>query len=143
MSLPVLEVSDDLLAAFAEGGLGRVLLKAPTGSGKSTVVPKLLLEKAGFEGRIVVVQPRRIAARMLAEYVASLVETRVGEGVGYSVRFEKVYGTKTRLVYVTDGVLQRWLAENPELPGVSCVLFDEFHERRLSSDLALGRVLDS
>ena len=142
MSLPVLEVKDGLLAAFGEGGLGRVLLKAPTGSGKSTVVPKLLLEEAGFEGRIVVVQPRRIAARMLAEYVASLVGSRVGEAVGYSVRFEKVYGAKTRLVYVTDGVLQRWLAENPELPGVSCVLFDEFHERRLASDLALGRVLD-
>ena len=97
MGLPVLEVKDDLLAAFADGGLGRVLLKAPTGSGKSTVVPKLLLEEAGFEGRIVVVQPRRIAARMLAEYVASLVGSRVGEAVGYSVRFEKVYGPKTRL----------------------------------------------
>ncbi len=142
MKLPVLEVRDGLLAAFARGGLGRVLLKAPTGSGKSTVVPKLLLEEADFAGRIVVVQPRRIAARMLAEYVATLGGSAVGEEVGYSVRFEKVYGPNTRLVYVTDGVLQRWLAENPELPGVDCVLFDEFHERRLASDLALGRVLD-
>ena len=141
MSLPVLEVKEALLAAMGREGLGRVLLKAPTGSGKSTVVPKILLEEGGFEGRIVVVQPRRIAARMLAEYVASLVGSSVGEEVGYSVRFEKVYGPKTRLVYVTDGVLQRWLSEDPTLEGVSCVLFDEFHERRLSSDLALGRVL--
>ena len=142
MSLPVLEVKEKLLAAFSKEGAGRVLLKAPTGSGKSTIVPKVLLEEAGFGGRIIVVQPRRIAARMLAEYVASLVGSKVGEAVGYSVRFEKVYNSRTRLVYVTDGVLQRWLAENPELPGVSCVLFDEFHERRLASDLALGRVLD-
>ena len=142
MSLPVLEIKEQLLSAFGSQGLGRVLLKAPTGSGKSTVVPKLLLEEAGFEGAIVVVQPRRIAARMLAEYVASLVGSEVGKEVGYSVRFEKVYGAATRLIYVTDGVLQRWLAENPELPEVSCVLFDEFHERRLASDLALGRVLD-
>lgn len=142
MSLPVLQVKDELLAAFGSQGLGRILLKAPTGSGKSTVIPKLLLEEAGFEGRIIVVQPRRIAARMLADYVASLVGGAVGDVVGYAVRFEKVYHAQTRLLYVTDGVLQRWLAEDPELPGTSCVLFDEFHERRLSSDLALGRVLD-
>ncbi|WP_411845170.1 ATP-dependent helicase HrpB [Roseibacillus persicicus] len=142
MSLPVLEVRKELLAALGKDGAKRILLKAPTGSGKSTVVPKLLLEEAGFERRIIVVQPRRIAARMLAEYVASLVGSRVGEEVGYAVRFEKVYGPRTRLVYVTDGVLQRWLAESPELPGVSCVLFDEFHERRLASDLSLGRVLE-
>ena len=141
MSLPVLVVREQLLAAFSPPGLGRVLLKAPTGSGKSTVIPKLLLEECDFKGRIVVVQPRRIAARMLAEYVASLVGSTVGKVVGYSVRFEKVYGKDTRLLYVTDGVLQRWLAENPELPEVDCILFDEFHERRLSSDLALGRVL--
>ncbi len=139
--LPVLEIREQLLATFAGEGLKRALLKAPTGSGKSTVVPKFLLAEAGFEGRIIVVQPRRIAARMLAEYVASLVGSRVGETVGYSVRFEKVYQEQTKLIYVTDGVLQRWLAENPDLSGISCVLFDEFHERRLSSDLALGRVL--
>lgn len=142
MPLPVLQVRDELLAAFDADGVGRVLLKAPTGSGKSTVIPKLLLEEGGFDGRIIVVQPRRIAARMLAEYVAGLAGGRVGEVVGYSVRFEKVYHARTRLIYVTDGVLQRWLAEDPDLRGTSCVLFDEFHERRLASDLALGRVLD-
>ncbi|MBK1835435.1 ATP-dependent helicase HrpB [Roseibacillus ishigakijimensis] len=141
MNLPVMDIADELLAAFAPGGLRRILLKAPTGSGKSTAVPKMLLERGDFAGRIVVVQPRRIAARMLAEYVASLVGSRVGEKVGYSVRFEKVYGPATRLIYVTDGVLQRWLAEEGGLAGVDCVLFDEFHERRLASDLALGRVL--
>lgn len=142
MSLPVLQVKDKLLAAFASEGPSRVLLKAPTGSGKSTVIPKLLLEEAGFQGRIIVVQPRRIAARMLADYVAGLAGGSVGDLVGYAVRFDKAFHAGTRLVYVTDGVLQRWLAEDSELAGTSCVLFDEFHERRLSSDLALGRVLD-
>ncbi|MEM9080195.1 MAG: ATP-dependent helicase C-terminal domain-containing protein [Verrucomicrobiota bacterium] len=141
MRLPVLEVKEELLRALGPEGVRRVLLKAPTGSGKSTVVPKVLLEEGGMEGMIVVVQPRRIAARMLAEYVAGLCGSRVGELVGYAVRFEKTYSERTQLVYVTDGVLQRWLAEG-ELEGVSCVLFDEFHERRLASDLALGRVLD-
>ncbi|MDP0492171.1 MAG: ATP-dependent helicase HrpB [Verrucomicrobiota bacterium JB023] len=140
--LPVEEIKDDLLACFAGEEPARILLKAPTGSGKSTLVPKMILGGGGVEGLIVVVQPRRIAARMLAEYVAQLCGSRLGEEVGYVVRFENRMSERTRLVYVTDGVLQRWLAEDPELRKVGCVLFDEFHERRLSSDLALGRVLE-
>ena len=142
MGLPVFEIQDEILAAMGGGEACRVLLRAPTGSGKSTGVPLMLLEAGVVEGRVLVVQPRRIAARMLAEYVSKRNGTRVGEEVGYAVRFDRKDGPRTRVVYLTDGVLQRWMQENPRLPGVGAVLFDEFHERRLASDLALARALD-
>jgi ATP-dependent helicase HrpB len=141
VALPVDEIRGDLMAEMAHQG-ARILLRAPTGSGKSTGVPLMLLEEGRVEGRILVVQPRRIAARMLAEYVSRLAGSRVGESVGYAVRFDSKYGNKTRVIYLTDGVLQRWLREDPELKGVGAVIFDEFHERRLSSDLVLARTLD-
>ena len=94
------------------------------------------------EGQVVVVQPRRMAARLLAEFVAKQMGTPLGKGVGYSVRFENQSGPETEILFVTDGVLQRILLDDPELSGVGAVIFDEFHERRLSSDLSLARVLD-
>ena len=117
-------------------------MRAPTGSGKSTGVPAMILQASQVEGMIVVVQPRRIAARLLAGFVARSLGVKLGEEVGYAVRFDTCYGERTRIVYVTDGVLQRWLRDDPELEGVGAVLFDEFHERRLASDLSLARVLD-
>ncbi|MDA7888471.1 ATP-dependent helicase HrpB [Akkermansiaceae bacterium] len=122
------------------GEQGRLLLKAPTGSGKSTTVPSMI--RAEVVGRVIVVQPRRMAARLLAEFVARQVGTPLGKGVGYAVRFESRFGAETEILYVTDGVLQRMLLDDPELNGIGAVIFDEFHERRLSSDLSLGRVLD-
>ena len=119
---------------------GRLLLKAPTGSGKSTTVPGMVRDEC--EGQVVVVQPRRMAARLLAEFVAKQMGTPLGKGVGYSVRFENQSGPETEILFVTDGVLQRILLDDPELSGVGAVIFDEFHERRLSSDLSLARVLD-
>ena len=119
---------------------GRLLLKAPTGSGKSTTVPGMV--RGECEGQVVVVQPRRMAARLLAEFVAKQMGTPLGKGVGYSVRFENQSGPETEILFVTDGVLQRILLDDPELSGVGAVIFDEFHERRLSSDLSLARVLD-
>ncbi len=119
---------------------GRLLLKAPTGSGKSTTVPGMI--RGEVDGRVLVVQPRRLAARLLAEYVATLEGTKIGRGVGYSVRFESRVSAESEIVFVTDGVLQRMLLEDPDLSGVGAVIFDEFHERRLASDLCLGRVLD-
>ena len=139
MELPVHSLSEPLLRAVAE--TGRLLLRAPTGSGKSTCVPPMLLD-GGVERLIVVVQPRRIAARMLARRVAEVRSTRVGEEIGYVVRFENNMGDRTRIVYLTDGVLQRWLHENPNLDGVGAVVFDEFHERLVASDVALARCLD-
>ena len=139
IDLPVTALKGDLLRSVRTQG--RLLLRAPTGSGKSTCVPPMVLDD-GVEGLIVVVQPRRIAARMLARRVAEVRGSRLGEEIGYVVRFENCMGKNTRVVYVTDGVLQRWLQENPRLEHVGMVIFDEFHERRVASDVALARCLD-
>jgi len=130
------------VAPFEADALPRILLKAPTGSGKSTGVPPMLVDAQAVEGMIVVVQPRRIAARMLARRVAQLMGAAIGGAVGYSVRFDTKMSSGTKVVFVTDGVLMRWLDENPKLDGIGAVIFDEFHERRLASDVALGRCLD-
>lgn len=138
--LPVHEIEEDLKTAVASDG-ARVLLKAPTGSGKSTAVPGMLRD-AGLEGRILVIEPRRMAARMLASWVARQRGGNVGDEVGYAVRFDSRYGRDTKVIYLTDGLFQRWLQDDPKLGGVSAVVFDEFHERRLAVDVALGRCLD-
>lgn len=139
IELPVHALREELLSAVHQSG--RLLLRAPTGSGKSTCVPAMLLD-GGVEGLIVVVQPRRIAARLLARHVASLRGVKHGGEVGHVVRFENKMSDSTRIVYVTDGVLQRWLQEDPKLSRVGAVIFDEFHERRIASDVALARCLD-
>nr|MCU0780843.1 hypothetical protein [Akkermansiaceae bacterium] len=139
--LPIHQIANALRAAVTSGNRARVLLKAPTGSGKSTVVPGLLRD-AGLDGRILVVQPRRMAARLLAGWVARQRGGALGSEVGYAVRFESRYRDTTRIIYLTDGVFQRWLQDNPTLPGVAAVVFDEFHERRLAMDIALARCLN-
>ena len=117
----------------------QLVLEAPPGAGKTTRVPWALLEVDGFSaGEVIVTEPRRLAARMAARRVAGERGERLGERVGYSVRFEQVSGPKTRLKYVTEGVLVRQLLENPTLQGVSAVVLDEFHERHLSTDLLLA-----
>ena len=141
MQLPVFEIADALRAAMAAGDRARVLLKAPTGSGKSTSVPGMLLD-AGVAGMILVIQPRRMAARLLAGWVAKQRGATLGREVGYAVRFDSKYRDDTRLLYLTDGVFQRWLQDDPDLSGVGAVIFDEFHERRLAVDIALGRCLN-
>ena len=141
MTFPVQELASDLRATMAAGNRARVLLKAPTGSGKSTQVPGMLLE-AGVQGRVLVVEPRRMAARLLAGWVARQRNATLGQEVGYAVRFDTRYRNDTRILYLTDGVFQRWLQDEPTLPGVGAVIFDEFHERRLAVDIALARCLD-
>ena len=141
-SLPIEEIRGELLDAL-QAPSPRILLKAPTGSGKSTGVPPMMDDAGlGERGLIVVVQPRRMAARLLARHVARLRGGELGKEVGYVVRFERHISPRTRIAYVTDGMLERWLTERPALEGVSAVVFDEFHERSLSGDLSLGRVLD-
>ena len=139
MKLPVHEVENEIRSSVRQPQ-GRLLLKAPTGSGKSTTVPGMV--RAEVSGQVIVVQPRRIAARLLAEFVARQSGTALGKGVGYAIRFENRSGPETEILFVTDGVLQRMLLDDPKLTGVGAVIFDEFHERRLSSDLSLARVLD-
>ena len=141
MPLPVFEIADALKAAVTRGERDRVLLKAPTGSGKSTEVPGMLAD-AGISGTILVIEPRRMAARLLAGWVAKQRGATLGREVGYAVRFDSRYGDDTRILYLTDGVFQRWIQDDPALTGVGAVVFDEFHERRLAVDVALARCLD-
>jgi ATP-dependent helicase HrpB len=139
--LPIFEIADELRAAVSAGDRSRVLLKAPTGSGKSTEVPGMIVD-AGIPGMILVIEPRRMAARLLAGWVAQQRKATLGQEVGYAVRFDTRYGQNTKILYLTDGVFQRWIQDDPELSGVGAVVFDEFHERRLAVDVSLARCLD-
>ena len=142
MTLPIDEIAADLRASVGPNHpRARVLLKAPTGSGKSTAVPGIVAAAVG-RGMVVVIEPRRMAARLLAVWVAKLRGASLGGEVGYAVRFDTRYRADSRIVFVTDGVFQRWLQDDPGLSGVVAVVFDEFHERRLAMDVALGRCLD-
>ena len=113
-----------------------LVLEAPPGAGKTTRVPPAMLEILG--GEILVLEPRRLAARLAARYVASSLGEPVGETVGYQVRFDEVAGPRTRLRFLTEGVLTRRLLSNPRLDRVAAVVLDEFHERHLEGDLALA-----
>jgi len=140
-NLPIYDVADALLEGIAS--TGRVVLSAPTGSGKSTQVPQILLDQAGIEGEIVVLQPRRLATRLLAKRVASERGVPLGEEVGYQIRFENVVSARTRIRFVTEAILLRQILEDPSLRGVGAVVFDEFHERHLTSDLSLACALQT
>ena len=118
---------------------GALILTAPTGSGKSTQTPQFLLGRRGdFPGRVLVLEPRRLAARSLAVRVACETKTRLGEAVGYQVRFDSRCGQDTPVVFQTYGVFLQRMLEDPLLEGVGTVVLDEFHERTLESDLALA-----
>jgi ATP-dependent helicase HrpB len=117
-----------------------VVIQAPTGSGKSTQVPQFMLDDGLVgAGRIVVLQPRRLAARLLAKRVTEERGAKLGGEVGFQYRLENVSSKETRILYVTEGILLRQMQENPTLPGVSALVFDEFHERHLEGDVALAR----
>ncbi len=121
----------------------RVVVVAPTGSGKSTQIPRMLLRNGLLgSGQAVVLQPRRIAARMLAARVAEEEGCPLGREVGYQVRLENASGPGTRIRFVTEGILLRQMVGDARLAGVSAIVFDEFHERHLEGDVALARALD-
>jgi ATP-dependent helicase HrpB len=134
--LPIDALQADLVAAC--GRVRRLVLRAPTGSGKSTRIPQMLLDLDLVQGQIVVLQPRRIAARLLAARIAQERGVRLGGEVGYQIRFERVESAQTRIKFVTEALLLRQMASDPELKGVGAVVFDEFHERNLHSDVALA-----
>ena len=139
--LPIDAVLDKLKLAL-RSGLGAVL-QAPPGAGKTTRVPLALLEEPWLEGRkIVMLEPRRLAARAAARHMAGLLGEPVGATVGYRVRMDTQVGPATRIEVVTEGVLTRMLQGDPGLAGVGLVIFDEFHERHLESDLGLALCLD-
>jgi ATP-dependent helicase HrpB len=138
-ALPIDPILPSIVAALDRSRA--LVVEAPPGSGKTTRVPRALLD-AGFArtGEIVVLEPRRLAARMAAARVADELGERVGETVGYTVRFDDVSSPRTRIRFVTEGVLGRKILSTPDLAGVSCVLLDEFHERHIQGDVALALV---
>jgi ATP-dependent helicase HrpB len=139
--LPIYEIEEAILASVRDHR--RVIISAPTGSGKSTQVPQMLLDHGLLgNGQVVVLQPRRLATRLLAARVASERQTELGRIVGYQIRFENVTSSDTRIRFVTEGVLLRQMVQDATLPGVSAVVFDEFHERHLYGDITLARSLD-
>ena len=139
---PVAEALPRLRAALREQG--RAVLAAPPGSGKTTTVPLALLDEPWLRGKkILMLEPRRIAARAAAARMAWLLGEKAGETVGYQIRFEKKTSATTRIEVITEGLLTRRLQADAELPGVGLVIFDEFHERSLDADLALALTLDA
>lgn len=138
IDLPVRAVLPELAAALKENS-GAVLAAAP-GAGKTTLVPPALLD--AFDGGIILLEPRRVAARAAARRIASLFGEPVGGRVGCIVRGESRTGPETRLTVMTEGVLLRRLRQEPELDGISVIIFDEFHERSLDADLGLAFTLD-
>lgn len=140
--LPIDAVLPDVLAALR--GARAAVLVAPPGAGKTTRLPLALLDEPwAASGRILVLEPRRIAARAAATQMARLLGETPGETVGYRVRHESRVGPRTRIEVVTEGILTRMVQDDPTLEGVAAVLFDEFHERHLTADLGLALVLES
>lgn len=139
--LPIYELESRLVDAVR--AQGRLIVQAPTGSGKSTQVPQMLLHHGllGARGEVVVLQPRRLAARLLAKRVAEEVGTRLGEVVGYQIRLDSRVSEATRIRFVTEGILLRQMSFDPQLRGISAIVFDEFHERHLYGDISLARAL--
>ena len=138
--LPIYELRAELMAALETEN--RLIIEAPTGSGKSTQVPQMVLDGGVTgPGEVVVLQPRRLAARLLARRVAFERDEPLGGEVGYQVRMESAISEKTQIRYVTEGILLRQFLSDPELRGISTIIFDEFHERHIYGDITLARAL--
>ncbi len=138
--LPIDNVLPDLVALLKKDG--RAVLQAPPGAGKTTRVPLAIMDAGLARGRIIVLEPRRLAARGAASRMAETLGETVGERVGYRIRGETKVCSKTCIEVVTEGILTRMLQSDPELPGVGAVIFDEFHERSLNADLGLALCLE-
>ncbi len=138
--LPIDDAIPDILNALRTHG--RAVLQAPPGAGKTTRVPLEMLQAGLCEGRIVMLEPRRLAARAAAERMAETLGEPVGQTVGYRVRGDVKVSKATRIEVVTEGILTRMLQSEPDLPGVGAVIFDEFHERSLNADLGLALCLE-
>ena len=139
-NLPIDDALPALRDAIASRGIA--VLQAPPGAGKTTVVPLDLLSSGLIKGRIVMLEPRRLAARAAAERMAGTLGEAVGQTVGYRIRGEAKVGARTRIEVVTEGILTRMIQGDPGLEGVGCLIFDEFHERSLNADLGLALALE-
>ena len=139
--LPIKEALPDLLCVLQAGS--RAVLIAPPGAGKTTCVPLALLDQPWRTGKIIMLEPRRLAARAAARRMAHLLGEKVGQRVGYRVRMESRISRQTIIEVVTEGVFARMIVDDPGLEGVSAVLFDEFHERSLDADMSLAFALEA
>lgn len=139
-SLPVCDLFDDLKSAMQAHN--QLILEAPTGAGKSTALPLALLDWPEVSGRIIMLEPRRVAARSVASFIARQRGCALGSEVGYRVRGDSKVSKDTRLEVVTEGILTRMIQDDPELEGVGLIIFDEIHERHLSTDLGLALALE-
>jgi HrpA-like helicases len=138
--LPALDVADEVGRLLREHR--SVIVSAPPGAGKSTALPLTFLEHIPEGTKILMLEPRRLAARQIALRMASLLGESAGQTVGYRIRFEKAVSSRTRIEILTEGLLTRMLVSDPTLDGVSMLVFDEFHERSLSSDMALALAME-
>ncbi|MEM6374141.1 MAG: ATP-dependent helicase HrpB [Pseudomonadota bacterium] len=138
--LPIDAILPDVIDALR--AQGRAVLQAPPGAGKTTRVPLALLNSELTQDRIIVLEPRRLAARAAADRMAMTLGEKTGQTVGYRIRGESVVAPQTRIEVVTEGILTRMLQDAPDLPGVGAVIFDEFHERSLNADLGLALCLE-
>ena len=141
--LPIVDYKGEILDRLRHGD--SLIIRAPTGSGKSTQVPQMLLDSGLFpaeRGRVLILQPRRLAARMLAARVAEERSSPLGEEIGFQTRFETMQSPRTRACFITEGILPRMLLADKDLHGVSAIIFDEFHERSLATDIGLALVKD-
>ena len=140
-TLPIAAVMPEILASLAAHP--RLVLEAPPGAGKTTQVPLALLDAPWLAGQqIVMLEPRRVAARAAATFMARQLGEVPGERVGYHIRFERKASAQTRILVVTEGLLARMIQNDPMLEGIGAIVFDEFHERHLSADLGLALALD-
>ena len=140
-ALPIHAVLPDLLAALRAGSSG--VLVAPPGAGKTTAVAPALLDQPWCSGEILLLSPRRLAARAAAERMAELAGEPVGQTIGYATRLDAKRSARTRILVITEGIFRNRIQADPELAGVSAVLFDEVHERSLDSDFGLALALDA
>jgi len=139
-NLPITEALPALLSALTTEG--RAVLQAPPGAGKTTVVPLAMLQAGLTDGKILMLEPRRLAARAAAERMAETMGETTGQTVGYRVRGESKVCKSTKIEVVTEGILTRMIQSDPELSGIGAVIFDEFHERSLNADLGLALCLE-
>ncbi|MBW9088033.1 ATP-dependent helicase HrpB [Rhizobium wenxiniae] len=140
-TLPIMEVLSDLTSTLGQNV--RAVLSAPPGAGKTTMVPLALIKEPWCSGKVILLEPRRLAARAAASRMAALKGEPVGQTVGYRMRLDTRVSQATRIEVVTEGVFSRMILEDPELAGVSAVIFDEFHERSLDADFGLALALDA
>ncbi|MCC4834160.1 ATP-dependent helicase HrpB [Shewanella sp. 10N.7] len=139
-SLPIQALFAPLQQALTDHS--QIILEAPTGAGKSTALPMAMLQWPQINGKILMLEPRRVAARSVAQFIAKSRGEKVGDSVGYRVRGEAKVSTNTRLEIVTEGILTRMIQQDPELTGIEVIIFDEIHERHLPTDLGLALALE-